>query len=291
MSAGRDVPFKEWDITGLAPFEPGVGWFYEYPREFVLRMPSQQARDYRGEVERLRDLVRGKSGREKRLKLMELHKPLPTIIPVGFEPEWPDTPYLAIDAEERKRRLMDLLPEFLPGSIEALVADLLIAREPEEVSDRLLEKMDRGEYPIESSEHLHNWVIYFLGRHALQTRSRLDTIYQRDSVKILVDRSIGLTAFLRRTKALYQMVTGQSAGRPTKRAGRRAGNLYARNIPDLKRLGAYRLVKVFGLSVEDAIALMVERLGKKAYYTDPRNFMRAVKECEKQLGKFLQPPD
>lgn len=289
MSTPSDIPFGEWDFSDLARFETGPAWFYESLREFVVRMPSQQARSYQAEVEQLRELVRGKSGREKRIFVMERHKPLPTIFPVEFEAEWPGTPYLAIDAGQRKRRLMELVPEFLPDSPEFLVADLLIAREPEEVNSTLLEKMSRGEYPFVPSEHLHNWIEYFLGQHGLESGYRLDTIDLRYSVKILPDPSIGLAAFLRRAKALYLMLGGQKE--PTKKPGRRPGNLYAKNRPDLRALGAYRLVKVLGLTVQEAIDLMIERLGKKAYYTDPRSFQRAVDYMQNKLRRFLQSPD
>jgi hypothetical protein len=290
VSAGRDVSAEEWDFTSLAAEETGPAWFYESLRELVLRLKGATADAYRAKVDslRVRELVRGKNGKEERVVLLERHEPLPTVIPVGFEPEWPDTPYLAIPQGQRIERLRDLLPEFFPDSTEYLLEDLLPFRVPVEVIETLAAQLRTGEHPVLASEHLHSWMDYLLGQHALESDYRLDTIYRRYAAVIIIDPTIGFAAFKRRTEALWQMLAGEEQA---KAPGRPPGSLPARSRANLQQLGAYRLVKVFGLSIEDAIARIIERLREHAYYTDPRNFQRAVEECEKELAKLLQPPE
>jgi hypothetical protein len=264
-------------------------WVYEYLREFVLRMPSEQASAYRQKITRLRELVRDKTPEEAQNILMQQHTPLLDAIPVMFEPQWPDTPYQAIlPKDQRIKRLLDWLPDWLPNSTGYLLKDLLPCRMTEEVIDALAEQLRAGEFPIVGTEHVHSGVEYMLSQHALFSDYRLDTIYRRYVAAIIIDPTIGKAAFLRRAEALWRWVVGNEE---TREPGRPKDSWPAKNRPELRQLGAYRMVSVFGLSVEEAILEIIKRLGDDAYYTDARSFQRAVDAAEERLKKFLQPPE
>ena len=268
--------------------ELGVCWFYEYLREFVLRMPSRHTSDYFERIKRLRELVHGQTPEEGRHILMEQqHEPLPAFIPVLFEPEWPDTPYQAI--LPKAQRVKRLPPVFLPNSSECLLGNLWPFRMPDEVIEALAKKLRDGEHPVVATEHVHNWIDYILGQHALWGDYRLDTIYRRYVAAIFVDPTIGLAAFQRRTKALWQMLVANQ--KQAKKAGRRKGSLLAKNRPELQQLGVYRMAEVFGLSIEECINRIIDQLGDDAYYTDPRSVQRAIAQTKERLRKFFQPPD
>lgn len=290
MSGDEDTLALECFFTTLAGEELGPCWFYEYLREFVLRMPSEQARDYLKDIMNLRALVQGKTAKEGRVILMEQHRTLPSLIPVAFEAEWPNTPYQAIPKDQRIQRLRDWLPEFFPNSTEYLLEDLLPFRMPAEVVGALATQLRDGKLPVVATEHVHSWIDFMLSQHALGSADyRMDTIYLRYVAAIIIDPAIGQAAFVRRAKALWQMLRGGE--QQARKAGRPPDSLTAKNRPELQQLGAYRMVKVFGRSVEEAIEQVIDRLGDAAYYTDPRSFQRAIEETEKRLRKFFRQPD
>jgi hypothetical protein len=291
VSAGQDRLALECLFNTLDDDELSACWHYEYLREFVQRMPSEQARGYRREIAQLRELVRGKTPKQAcQILIVQEHRPFQTVIPVMFEPEWPNTPYQAILPKgQRFQRLRDWAPEFLPDSPETLLQELWPCRMPEEVIDALAAKLRDGDTPFVDTEHVHSQLEYRLGQGALFSDYRLDTIYRRYLAVIIVDPTIGLAAFQRRTKALWQKLVGNE--QQTRKAGRPADSRTAKNRPELQQLGAYRMVEVFGLSIDDAIGQLIERLGEAAYYTDPRSFQRAVDEAKKNLAGFLRSPD
>lgn len=289
MSPARDFLALECFFNTLDDEELAPCWFYEYLREFVLRMPSEQARSYLEDIKELRELVRGKTAKEARIMLMEQHRALPSVIPVAFEADWPNTPYQAISKDQRIERLRDWLPEFFPSTTEYLLEDLLPFRMPAEVIEALVAQLRDGKHPVVATEHVHSWIEYMLGQHALDSDYRLDTIYRRYAAVIIIDPRIGLAAFQRRAKALWQMLVGNE--QQARKAGRPADSLHAKNRPELQQLGAYRMVKVFGLSIDEAIGRIIEQLGDDAYYRDPRSLQRAIEETERRLKKFFRPPD
>lgn len=290
MPAEQDRLALECFFNTLDDEELGPCWFYEYLREFVLRMSSEQAGAYRQEITQLRELVRSKTAKEARIILMEQHRGLPVVIPVMFEPEWPDTPYQAIvPKDQRVKRLRDWLPEFFPDTTEYLLENLLPFRMPDLIIESLAAKLREGKHPVVTTEHVHSWIEYMFLQHTLGSDYRLDTIYRRHVAVIMIDPTIGQAAFLRRAKALWQMLVGDE--QQTRMAGRPAGSQTAKNRPELQQLGAYRMVEVFGLSIDGAIAQLIERLDDDAYYTDPRSFQRAVDEAKMNLARFLQLPN
>jgi hypothetical protein len=89
----------------------------------------------------------------------------------------------------------------------------------------------------------------------------LESNNPRYLVAILIDPADGPARFIKQCEALYnQLVPVNERGK-----GRKPGyaNLLARSRADLKRLGVYRLLTVFDLTQQEAIALIIDR--GKAY--------------------------
>jgi hypothetical protein len=211
---------------------------------------------------------------------------MPIRITVGFD-EWPKKPYLSIEQSERQRRLALLLPDYFPTSDPYLAKDISpctippgfelkltegIASDPERPRFIECDVVAQSDYEFELQNELKQF----------ETLSSDNTRYL---VAVLIDPADGRTRFLSQCEALWNIVVPKHPKFPKRKRG--LGSLFAQAPSSLRKLSAWRLHKMYGMSVEDAIAFLKDKLKAKAYYGDSKHLLRAVRECEKFLKQYL----
>jgi len=107
---------------------------------------------------------------------------------------------------------------------------------------------------------------------------------------VLIAPADGRTRFLRQCEALWNIVVPENRNLPKRKRG--LGSPFARSPSDFRKLSAWRLHRVYRMSVDDAIAFLTAKVKdgtlKKGYYLDSKHFLRAVLECEISLKKYLR---
>lgn len=284
-----EPPEAEWNFSRCPKSEAGVCWLYESLREFVLRFPGERATAIRQGIETTRQTLRRASEEETCRAIREHLKdaPLPTLIHVGFN-EWPDKPYLSIGDRERQKRLALLAPDFFPTRDRYLAKDISPYMIPAGFELRL------RECTVKDPEHPRFMECYavaqadyeFERREGLKVLDTLSSTNPRYLVAVLIDPADGRTRFLSQCEALWNIVVPKDLKFSKRKRG--LGSLFAQSPSSLRKLSARRLHRVFGMSVEDAIAFLKDRLKEKAYYGDSKNFLRAVRWCENFLKKYLR---
>jgi len=75
---------------------------------------------------------------------------------------------------------------------------------------------------------------------------------------VLIAPADGRTRFLRQCEALWNIVVPENRNLPKRKRG--LGSPFARSPSDLRKLSAWRLHRVYRMSVDDAIALLEARI-------------------------------
>jgi hypothetical protein len=278
-------PETEWRFDLCPKSEAGVCWSYESAREIVLRFSGKRAAAIRKGVESTRESLRRTTEREARRALVYYLNtaPLHEVILVCFE-EWPQKAYLSIEVQERQRRLAKLMPDFFPTAKWHLAKGILPFQIPPEFQPTLQKLIEMGKLPI-------TWVdMISISDYQLERREgapESDVILSdnpRAMLPLLIDPSDTRTRFLNQCGELWDVAISRYHEPSGRKRGR--GSLFAANLPDLNRLAAYRLIKVYRLNYQEAILFTTERCGK-AIYENESNFRRAVRECESILRKYL----
>jgi hypothetical protein len=289
-----DPPEAEWNFSRCPKSEAGICWLYEHLREVVLRFPTERvAKEFRQDIEATRRKLRRSTEEETCRAIRELLKaaPLPKLVHVGFD-QWPRAPYLSIEQSERERRLTLILPDFFPTADRYLAKGISpymipagfelklrdgIAKDPE--SPRFIEcnAVAQSDYELEL-------------RAGLKQFGTLESNNERYLGAVLIDPADGRTRFLIQCEALWNIVVPENRNLPKRKRG--LGSPFARSPSDLRKLSAWRLHRVYRMSVDDAIAFLEAKVKdgtlKKGYYLDSKHFLRAVLECEISLKKYLR---
>jgi len=278
VSDNRKISPAEWDFTKLPHDEAGVCWLYECSRELVLSFPGEAAKKLQAEIRHLRADTRRQSDDKRRERLAI--EPVCKAIAAIFE-RWPQRPYQTIDAGQRRALLERLVPEFAHPE-NYVMRELLPYLTPERDRWLLFQLLTESRFPVVKTQGVAR-SDYDLDWRSGQPFALLETNNPRYLAAILIDPADGPAQFIKQCRALYnQLVPVNERGK-----GRKPGyaNLLARSRADLKRLGVYRLLKVSGLSQQEAIALIIDRLGK-AYYGS--NLSREANRCEAYLRRCVE---
>jgi len=278
VSDGRKISPAEWDFTKLPHDESGACWFYECTRELVLTFPGKATRRLQAEVEELRVATRLRSDKKRRERLAI--EPLRKVIAAIFK-QWPKEPYQTIEAGQRRALLRRSAPEFADPE-NYVMRELLPYLTTERARWLLFQLLTESHFPGVKTQGVAR-SDYDLDWRSGQPFAALESNNSRYLVAILIDPADGPAQFIKQCRALYnQLVPVNERGK-----GRKPGyaNLLARSRADLKRLGVYRLLTVFGLTQQEAIALIIDRLGK-AYYGS--NLSREANKCRAYLRRCVE---
>jgi len=256
-----EPPDAEWNFTRCPKSETGIAWLYESVREVILRFPGERATTLRQGIEATRRKLRRAREEESCKVIRDYLKdaPLATLIHVGFE-RWPQDPYLSIEESERQKLLARLLPDFFPAPDRYLAKDISpymipagfelklrdgIAKDPE--SPRFIEcnAVAQSDYELEL-------------RAGLKQFGTLESNNERYLGAVLIAPADGRTRFLRQCEALWNIVVPENRNLPKRKRG--LGSPFARSPSDLRKLSAWRLHRVYRMSVDDAIALLEARI-------------------------------
>ena len=285
-----DPPEAEWNFSRCPKSEAGICWLYEHLREVVLRFPTERvAKEFRQDIEATRRKLR-RSTEEETCRAIREHlkaAPLPELVHVGFD-QWPQAPYLSIEQSERERRLALLLPDFFPTRDRYLAKDISPYMIPAGFELRLREctVKDPEQPRLMECDAVAQTDYEFERREGLKILDTLSSTNPRYLVAVLIDPAGEQTRFLRQCEALWKVVVPKDLKFPKRKRG--LGSLFAQAPSSLRTLSAWRLQRVYGLSVEDAIAFLKDKLNEKAYYGDSKNFVRAVRWYENFLKKYLR---
>jgi hypothetical protein len=287
------IPWQEWDFDRCPESERGFCYPYEPIRERVLRIKDPTSRKWHNYVEDLRLKV-GLDGPPTpdvcaRIRLEVTGASFWRVL--GGFPEWPAKPYLTIARDERVRRLELLMPEFYPRKSPA--SDIIPERLPKGYEEVVNAMIAAGILPILKSD------IASMLDVELETQKTNSQNCESREILATVDGSIvpikipynqGKEWFLRHAGDLWEQAVPEEHKR--KIHGGSRGTEPSRNLPALRKLGAYRLVRVWKLSIPDAIKLTAtdrhNHLGKKlgALYLNERSWFAAVKDAVADFERF-----
>jgi hypothetical protein len=289
-----EPPEAEWNFSQCPKSEAGILWLFENLRTFVLRFPTERvAKETRQAIETTRRRLRRSSEKAtcKAIRKYLKDAPLATLIHVGFE-QWPEDPYLSIEQSERQRRLALLLPDFFPTPDRYLGKNISPYTIPAGFELKLRESIAKDpEKPrfIECDAVAQSNFEFEL-RDGLKQFEALSSDNPRYMGAVLIDPRDGRTRFLRQCEALWNSVIPKGGNFPKRKRG--LGSLFAQAPSDLRKLSAWRLHRVYGMSVDEAIAFLHEKVeeGKlaKVYYKDSKNFLRAVRGFESVIKEYLR---
>src|SRR5258708_40102360 len=139
---GEDLAIDEWDFSNCPPSEIYTCWFYEYARESELL--KERVLQWRSEAKgnKIEDFLQ-LTGGQPDSRFHPFHQEA-----YPYLPEWPQTPYLAVEQKVREAWHRTLFPTPQKETMAYLLEAPTWSRD---LNERLLEGQERtGRYALRS---------------------------------------------------------------------------------------------------------------------------------------------